>query len=144
MAIPKKQTEYERPGEPEPALIQGRLKFVNLRSGTAGLDAFSKKAVPLRFDSSLGREMLRLESKLVKVKGHGWISDEDEWIVINVEEITDPSSEMRTTEEILNDPNPKLFDSDTVPRASEHFDVEEFIRVIRESRSVGRKEEVPE
>ena len=66
--------------------------------------------------------------------GRGWISDEDEWIVINIEKIILSSSEVRTVEEILNDPNPKLFDPDTVVTAREPFDVDEFVRIIYEGR----------
>jgi hypothetical protein len=46
-------------------------------------------------------------------------------------------------EAFLNDPNPKIFDPDKVIRASEPFDVHEFIRVIREGRDVGREEDSP-
>ena len=35
---------------------------------------------------------------------------------------------------VLPPPSPKLFDPDTIPRASEPFDVDEFIRVIRGDR----------
>lgn len=43
-------------------------------------------------------------------------------------------------EAFLNDPNPKIFDPDKVVPASEPFEVDEFIRVIREGRDVGREE----
>ncbi len=42
-------------------------------------------------------------------------------------------------EAFLNDPNPKIFDPETVVRASEPFDVDEFLRGIYEGRNVGRK-----
>ena len=132
LTTPNKTTEYQHLGEPEPALIQGQLKDVNPDLGTAELHAYVKSRVPLCFDASMKDKMLRLETKFVKVRGHGWISDEDEWIVINVEEITIPRT--RTIEEIRNDPNPKIFDPNTIPRASEPFDVDDFLRVIYEGR----------
>ena len=125
---------YDHLGEPEPALIRGRLQNVDLKQGTATLDAYMDESVPLRFDAALGEDMLKLETKHVRVDGRGWISDEDEWIVINIEKIILSSSEVRTVEEILNDPNPKLFDPDTVVTASEPFDVDEFVRIIYEGR----------
>jgi hypothetical protein len=41
-------------------------------------------------------------------------------------------------ESILNASAPKLFDPDSVVTASEPFDVEEFLRVIRAGRDVAR------
>ena len=40
-------------------------------------------------------------------------------------------------ESFLNAPDPKLFDPDSVVTASEPFDVEEFLRIIRVGRDVG-------
>jgi hypothetical protein len=136
MTIPNKPNKYGHRDGPEPALIYGRLHDVNPEMGTAILHAYLNSRVPLSFEAPLKNEMLRLETKFVKVRGHGWINDEDEWVVINVKEITIPRE--RTIEEILNDPNPKLFDPDTIPRASFDFDVDEFLRVIYEGR--GRRE----
>ncbi|MCY4409557.1 MAG: hypothetical protein OXC27_03760 [Caldilineaceae bacterium] len=121
-------------GEPEPALIRGWLQNVDLKQGIARLDTYMDDSVPLRFEAALGEDVIRLETKHVRVDGKGWISDEDEWIVINIEKIVPTSSEVRTVEEILNDPNPKLFDPDTVVTASEPFDVDEFLRIIYEGR----------
>ena len=36
----------------------------------------------------------------------------------------------------MNDPNPRVFDPDRMVAASEPFDVDEFVRVIHEGRSV--------
>ena len=43
-------------------------------------------------------------------------------------------------EAFLNDPNPKIFDPDKVVTASEPFDVDEFNRLIRESRDMEFEE----
>lgn len=39
----------------------------------------------------------------------------------------------------LGEPAPKLFDPDSVVTASEPFDVEEFLRIIRAGRDVARR-----
>ena len=125
---------YDHLGKPESALIRGWLEDVDPKNGTARLNTLMDHSVPLRFDAALRKDMLRLESSHVRVDGRGWISDEDEWVVINIDKIVPTSSEVRTVEEILNDPNPKLFDPDTVVTASEPFDVDEFLRTIYEGR----------
>ena len=64
--------------------------------------------------------------------GQGWISDEGEWGVRDIGKIVPRSSEVRTVEEILDDPNPHLFDPDTVVTASAPFDADAFLRTIYE------------
>ncbi len=125
---------YDHLGEPESALIRGWLEDVDPKNGTARLNTLVDHSVPLQFDAALKKDMLRLETQHVRVDGRGWISDEDEWVVINIEKIVPTSSEVRTVEAILNDPDPKLFDPDTVVTASEPFDVNEFLRTIYEGR----------
>ena len=138
MTTPNKANEFEHLGEPEPALVRGRLIDVDAELGTATVDTFMGLQAPLRFDLSLAQEMLRLENKSVNVRGLGWINDSDTaWIAIIVEEITRPVAKPFDMDEFLNDPNPKIFDPDTVIRASEPFDVDEFLRPIYESR--GRR-----
>ena len=62
---------YDHLGEPEPALIRGRLRNVDLKQGTATLDAYMDDSVPLRFDAALAEDMLQLETKHVRVDGRG-------------------------------------------------------------------------
>ena len=139
MTAQSKTGQYEHLGQPEPALVQGRLCDVDPKQGTAGIDAYFDDLIPLRFDASLEPEMLRLETKFVKVWGHGWIDDAaDKWVVIQVEKVARP--ETRTIDDILNDPNPKIFDPDNVVTAREPFDVDEFNRIIREGRDVGYRD----
>ena len=121
MTYQDKSNEFQCLGESEPALIHGRLEDVDAKKGTAIVTAYMDSRIPLRFDAPLEGEMLKLEGKFVKVKGHGWFDDDDEWIAVVVEEIG-PPPRPRTIEEIMDDPNPKFFDPDTIPRASEPFD----------------------
>ena len=138
MTTPNATNEYGHRDEPEPALIHGRLVDVDTGKGTAILSAYIDSRIPLRFDASLEKEMLNLEQKFVKVKGHGWFDDDGQWIAVVVEEIAPPPPP-RTAEEILNDPNPKIFDPDKVPpmlMSDEEWDA--FDSAIREGR--GRRE----
>ena len=124
----------------EPALLNGRLMEVNWANGTAELHRFMDKIVPLRFAPKLTDDMRRCGAKYVQVKGRGWFTEDDAWKVVEVEQIDIPK--MRTAEEILNDPNPKIFRSEEIIRASEPFDVDEFARMVREERDLdlGRRE----
>ena len=133
MTTSSNHNEFQHLGEPEFAFIFGHLVDVAPIQGTAVLEAYVDSRIPLRFDRSFQEEMLRLENKFVLVKGRGWISAEDRWIAIIIEEIDAPPPS-RTAEEILNDPNPKIFDPNTIPRATQPFDVDEFLRVIYEGR----------
>ena len=128
-----KHRENPQRGEPEPALMYGRLADLDAEAGTAVLSDYWDCRVPLRLSAAMVGQALKLKHKFVKVTGQGWIDENDQWIVVEVEEIGLPEPP-RSVEEILNDPNPKLFDPDTVIRASEPFDVDEFLRFIYEAR----------
>ncbi len=126
--------EHESLGTPEQALVRGWLKDVDLKLRTAALYVNGDRRAPLRFSASMGQEMIRLQTEFVTVSGQGWISDDDQWIVIDVEEITRPEAKPFDLDEFLNNPNPRTFDPDKIVRASEPFDVDEFLRCIYEAR----------
>ena len=136
MTNPRKHSPKKVEGEQLATTAHGWLKKVNPREGTAQLEQIGREPIPLHFIPALIPEMGALESKFVTVSGKGWISEDDKLALIEVEEFVDPEAGKRTIEEILNDPNPKLFDSAKVVRASEPFDVDEFLRIIREGRDV--------
>lgn len=119
---------------PEPAIVEGYLCEVNPKLGTAEIHAYGKGSVPLRFVPSLERKMLRLETEFVKVRGQGWINDTDEWIAVNVDDVTCPADKPFDLNEFYNNPAPKIFDSDKVVRAREPFDVDQFLRDIYKAR----------
>ena len=125
--------EIPQGSEPEPALMHGRLVEVDPEGGTAVLSAYRDCRVPLRLTGDKVGDALKLKQKFVKVTGQGWIDENDQWIAVVVEEIGPPDPQ-RSVEEILNDPNPKIFDPDKIVRASEPFDVDDFLRVIYEGR----------
>ena len=90
----------------------------------------------LRFDDALSEEMLRLATQFVEVRGSGRINDDDDWTSVHVEELLATRSHFEPfdLDAFLNDLNPKIFNPDEVITASEPFDVDEFVRSIREAR----------
>ena len=79
--------------------------------------------------------MRRLETQYVEVRGAGRIDDDrDRWIEVWVEELRETRSwrEPFDLQAFLDDPNPKLFDPDTVPTidlSDEEF--ESFLDAVR-------------
>lgn len=134
MTESEKHREIPQHGEPEPVLMYGRLVEVDPKGGTAVLSGYRDCRVPLRLSAAGVGDALKLKQKFVKVTGQGWLDEEnDQWFVVVVEEIGPPDPQ-RSVEEILNDPNPKIFYPEQVVRASEPFDVDEFISYIRKAR----------
>ena len=130
--------EYGRLEGPESAIVEGYLCEVNPKLGTAEIHVYGSDSVPLRFVPSLERKMLRLETKFVKVRGQGWINDTDEWIAVNVDDVTCLADKPFDLNEFYNNPAPKIFNPDKAVRAREPFDVDQFLRDIYEAR--GRRE----
>lgn len=120
----------------EEALLHGWLKEVNWDKRTAQLHRYGEGHVRLRFQPSLDEEMQRLAAQFVTVRGRGKFNKQDQWISVQVEQIEGDRSwrEPFDIEAFWNNPNPKIFNPDKVVRASEPFDVDEFIRIIHEGR----------
>ena len=118
------------------ALLYGWLNAVNWDKGTAQLHRYGEGYVPLRFDDTLHDEMRRFATLFVEVRGTGRLNKKDEWASVQVEQIAGIPSmgEPFDLGAFQNNPNPKIFNSDKVIRASEPFDVDEFMRMVRESR----------
>ena len=125
----------------EAALVHGRLRAVDWVERTAKLVPYMGRTVDLRFAADHDLQMLELAMQHVEVKGQGQFDSRDEWLYIQIEEIrgTGSLNEPFDLEAFLNNPTPRMFDPDRVIRASEPFDVDEFIRVIREGRDVGKE-----
>ena len=125
--------------KPERAVLHGWLKEVNWHKRTAQLHRYGIKGhIRLRFAESLDREMIRMATRYVEVKGVGRFNANDDWTTVRVDAITaaDTGGEPFDLDAFLNDPNPKIFRSEDVVRASEPFDVDAFNRAIREGRNV--------
>ena len=129
------ETALDAP-EMEDALVHGWLKVVNWDKRTAELHRYGGRHVKLRFDAAMDDELRRLANRFVEIRGAGRINSNDRWQWVRVEEITEARSGNQPfdIEAFLNNPNPKIFDPEKVVTASEPFDVDEFIRAIRESR----------
>ena len=131
-----------RPPEPGPAVsasvpavVHGKLMAVDWENRTARLQRYFDTPIPLRFGAALDREMQRVTRQRVEVKGQGRFDANDHWAEVQVEHIkgTRPHPAPYEPEPFHNNPNPKPFDPKTVIRASEPFDVDEFLRSIDES-----------
>ena len=123
------------------ALLYGWLKMVNWSNGTAQLERRNAGHVRLRFDASLGDQMLRLATQYVQIRGRGRFDENDRWKVVRVDRIEGTRSwhEPFDLDALWEDSEPKTFDPDEIVTASDPFDVDEFNRVIREGRDVRRE-----
>ena len=123
------------------ALLHGWLYEVNWDKRTAQLHDYSGEYVQLRFAEDFHEDMLRLATRHVEVRGRGRFNDNGKWTTVEVRQLSASRSwnDPFDVEAFLNDPNPKLFDPERVVTTSEPFDVDEFIRGIREGRDVLRE-----
>ena len=122
------------------ALLHGWLYEVNWDRGTAQLHNYSGEYVQLRFSDELGDDMLRLATQHVEVRGRGRFTDNNKWTTVEVRHLNAARSWEGPfdVEAFLNDPNPRTFDPERLVTTSEPFDVDEFMRGIREGRDVER------
>ena len=123
------------------ALLNGWLYEVNWDKGTAQLHDYSGEYVQLRFSEEFSEDMLRLATQRVEVRGSGRINDSDSWTTVEVQQLRAAGSwsDPFDVETFLNDPKPKIFDPERMVTTREPFDVDEFIRGIREGRDVRRE-----
>ena len=144
VTIPRKKTRRSVTSE-TPALLYGWLKAVNWDNRTAQLHRYRDGYVRLRFDASLSDDMRQFATRYVEVRGRGRFNMQGNWTTVRVEQISDTRSwrEPFDLDAFLNDPNPKVFDTDKLVTASEPFDADEFNRIIRKGRDV-RREGYPE
>lgn len=118
------------------ASLQGRLMMVDWKRRTAQLHNYGDDYVRLRFDAALDDEMRLLATQYVEVRGRGRFVADGSWVDFHVEQLEVARSwqEPFDLDKLLNDPAPKIFDPEQVVRTSEPFDVDEFMRAIREGR----------
>lgn len=124
------------------ALLHGWLNEVNWDRRTAQLHDYSGEYVQLRFPEDLHEDMLRHATRHVEVRGGGRFNDAGKWTTVEVQQINAARSwqDPFDVEAFVNEPNPKIFDPDRLVTTSEPFDVDEFIRGIREGRDVWREQ----
>ena len=121
------------------ALLYGWLYEVNWDKHTAQLHNYRGDYVNLRFPDELSQDMLRLATQYVEISGTGRINASDRWTSVHVHRINPTRAWDRPADmgDLLNDPNLKVFDPQTIITASEPFDVDEFLRFIRQARDDG-------
>lgn len=120
----------------EEVLLYGWLRAINWNNGIAQLHQYKDQYVKLRFDDSLNEKMKQLAMLYVKVQGRGRLKDDDSWTTVKLEQISETQSWQKPfdIEAFKNNPNPKIFDPESLITASEPFDVDEFLGIIYESR----------
>ena len=77
-----------------------------------------------------------LATQYVEVKGRGRLPADGTRVDFHVEQVNGTRSWTQPADlhELMNDPDPKIFDPERVVRASDPFDVDDFMRAIREGR----------
>ena len=137
------ESAIEKRATTEEALLYGWLNEVDWGNRTARLYQYGDQYVRLRFDSTLNGQMRSLATRHIQVRGYGRINSKNKWTSVEVREISETASWDRPfdLEVFRNDPNPKIFDSKNIVRASEPFDAHDFIRRIHEDRDadLGRE-----
>ena len=130
-ALPKPARRSE-----EAALLHGWLNEVNWDRHTAQLHGNDGGYIQLRFDDALSQDMRRLATQYVEVRGNGSFNQDDQWTSVRVEHIAGTENWRKPSdiEALQEEPNPKIFHSGEILRSSDPFDVDEFIRSVRNGR----------
>ena len=138
--IPNKQTEPPSTALPEKAAIWGYLRALDWTHMTGRLERIMGNPVSLKFADGLAEDMRRYANQYVLIRGKGVIDDvADEWVIVNVEAIEADRDMYKPFDmEEFNQRSRKPFKIGDLKPASEPFDVDEFIRIIREGR--GKRE----
>lgn len=130
------------PVEVEKASVWGYLRAVDWTNKTARLEWIVGKPVPLTFGDELAEDMRRFATKYAQIRGEGAIGADDEWVSVNVTSIEGDRDPYKPfdMEEFLDQPR-KPSDFKALPQLppDDDFDVDDFNRIIREGRNVGRK-----
>ena len=122
------------------AVIWGYLRSLDWPNKTGRLERIMGKPVPLKFAEGLDEDMRRLANRYVQIRGKGKLDEgADEWINVSVHKITGTRNKFEPFDrkELLDRPI-KPFDPESIHALSpdDDFDVDEFIRIIREGRDV--------
>ena len=121
----------------EIAILDGWLREVNWAEGTAQLhDYYGERIVRLRFEPALADAITRRANDFALIRGRGAFDADGGWKVVQVQEVRGPRSyrEPFDLEAALKNPNPKIFDPEAMVPCSEPFDLDEFLRIVREDR----------
>ena len=134
--IPDKEIQSQPTALPEKAAMWGYLRALDWTHMTGRLERIMGNPVSLKFADGLAEDMRRYANQYVLIRGKGVIDDvADEWVCVNVEAIeADRDMHKPFDMKEFNARQRKPFRVGDLKPASEPFDVDEFIRSIRESR----------
>lgn len=136
--IPDKEIKPQPTNLPIRATIWGYLRALDWTHMTGRLEQIMGDPVPLKFAAGLAEDMRRYANQYVLIQGKG-ILDElaDEWVCVSVHKITGTRNKFEPFDMRELSASPvKPFDPESLPSLSpdDNFDVDEFIRIIREGR----------
>ena len=96
----------------EEAVLAGWLKEVNWDRRTAQLHQLRGRYVRLRFDAALDREMSRLATRYIEVRGCGRLNRNGDWSTVRVDNVCEPRAwhEPFDLEAFRSPVSPKTFD----------------------------------
>jgi len=137
--LKSKRTRASAASDETEAMLYGWLREVNWYRRTAQLHDHHGEFIRLKFEPEFDEQMLRLATQYVEIRGQGRITAKDEWTTVQVGQIISTKlwNEPFDKEAFLNNPNPAVFDPAKIVRASEPFDVDEFLRYIHDLRDDG-------
>ena len=125
-------------GAEEEALLFGWLREINWAQGTAQLHDWGGDHVNLSFEPLLAEDMRQFATEFVRIGGLGRIDESNSWGRVRIREIA-PAGSFNTKpfdlEAFLNDPSPKIFDSDKLVKIDlSDEEYESFVIAIEEGR----------
>ena len=134
--IPDEEIQPQPTALPERAAIWGYLRALDWTHMTGRLERYAAKPVPLKFAGGLAEDMRRYANQYVLIRGKGVLDEiADEWVSVKVETIeADRDMHKPFDMKEFNTRKRKPFRVGDLKPASEPFDVDEFIRSIRECR----------
>ena len=107
---------------------------------TGRLEPYAAKPIRLKFADGLAEDMRRYANQYVLIRGKGVLDDvADEWVCVSVHKITGTRNKFEPFDrQELSERPVKPFNPDSPPSLppDDDFDVDEFIRIIREGRDV--------
>ena len=138
--ITDKEIEPQPTALPEKAAIWGYLRALDWTHMTGRLEQITGNLVPLKFADGLAEDMRRYANQYALIRGKGVLDEiADEWVSVSVHKITGTRNKFEPFDrrEILAHPV-KPFNPESLPSLlpDDDFDVDDFIRIIREGRAV--------
>ena len=93
MNIDDLREEFKQYDGPEDMAAFGQLTDVDPERGSATLVHLYRRdrSNPVRFDDATKDDVIKLQQKTVRVAGHGWWDEDDNWVMIAIEQVEYPA-----------------------------------------------------